>query len=118
MKSLKQAMKLNPRYLSMIIPARWYAGGKGLDEFRQKMLHDKRIRHLSDFFNAVDCFPGVDISGGVCFFLWDRDNIGDCEVINYKNGKAITLKRSLLEEGQDSFVRFNDAISILRKVKK
>ena len=117
-KFVEQAIKLNPRYLSMIIPARWYAGGKGLDEFRQKMLHDKRIRHLSDFFNAEDCFPGVDISGGVCFFLWDRDNIGDCEVINYKNGKAINLKRSLLEEGQDSFVRFNEAISILRKVKK
>ena len=101
----------------MIIPARWYAGGKGLDDFRSLMLHDNRIRHLSDYFNAEDCFPGVDISGGVCYFLWDRDHKGDCEVINYKSGNAVSLRRSLLEEGQDSFVRFNEAISILRKVK-
>lgn len=117
-KFVEQAMKLKPRFLSMIIPARWYAGGKGLDDFRSMMLHDSRIRHLSDYFNAEDCFPGVDISGGVCYFLWDRDYKGDCEVINYKSGKAISLKRSLLEGEQDSFVRFNEAISILRKVKE
>lgn len=116
-KFVEQAMKLKPRFLSMIIPARWYAGGKGLDDFRSMMLHDSRIRHLSDYFNAEDCFPGVDISGGVCYFLWDRDHKGDCEVINYKSGKAISLKRPLLEGKQDSFVRFNEAISILRKVK-
>ena len=116
-KFVEQSIKLKPRYLSMIIPARWYAGGKGLDDFRYMMLHDKRIKHLSDFFNAEDCFPGVDISGGVCFFLWDREHSGDCEVVNYKGGKTVTLRRYLLEEGQDSFVRFNEAISILRKVK-
>lgn len=67
-KFVKQAKKLNPRYLSMIIPARWYAGGRGLDEFRDEMLHDKHIVKLIDFPNAVDCFPGGDIAGGVCFF--------------------------------------------------
>ena len=116
-KFVEQAIRLKPRYLSMIIPARWYAGGKGLDDFRSMMLHDNRIRHLSDYFNAEDCFPGVDISGGVCYFLWDRDHQGECEVINYKNGNTVRLNRLLLEEGQDSFVRFNEAISILRKVK-
>ena len=89
----------------MIIPARWYAGGKGLDDFRSTMLNDKRIRHLSDYFNAEDCFPGVDISGGVCYFLWDRDYQGECKVVNYRNGKSTILTRPLLEKGQDSFVR-------------
>lgn len=115
-KFVEQAKKLSPRYLCMIIPARWYAGGKGLDDFRSTMLNDKRIRHLSDYFNAEDCFPGVDISGGVCYFLWDRDYQGECKVVNYRNGKSTILTRPLLEKGQDSFVRFNEAISILRKI--
>ena len=71
-----QAMRLNPRYLSMIIPARWYAGGKGLDEFRNTMLTDGRIRVLVDYENSSDAFSGVDIAGGVCYFLWDRDHKG------------------------------------------
>ena len=115
-KFVEQAKKLSPRYLCMIIPARWYAGGKGLDDFRSTMLNDKRIRHLSDYFNAEDCFPSVDISGGVCYFLWDRDYQGECKVVNYRNGKSTILTRPLLEKGQDSFVRFNEAISILRKI--
>ena len=79
---IQQAKKLNPRYLTMIVPARWYTGGKGLDEFRDEMLHDKRIRVLMDYNDSRICFPGVDIAGGVCVFLWDRDNQGICNIKN------------------------------------
>jgi site-specific DNA-methyltransferase (adenine-specific) len=117
-KFVEQAKKLNPRYLTMIIPSRWFAGGKGLDDFRDKMLHDDRIRVICDFFNAADCFgTGVEIKGGVCYFLWDRDNRGLCSVTT-NNGieEAETVIRPLLEPGSDVFIRHNKAISILRKV--
>lgn len=112
-----QAKKLKPRYLTMIIPARWYSGGKGLDSFRKSMLQDNRIRVLHDFENAADCFNGVEIKGGVCYFLWDRDNMGDCVVYSHK-GNEITSKmeRPLLERGSDVFIRYNEAITILHKV--
>ena len=113
---VEQAKKLNPRYLTMIIPARWYAGGRGLDDFREKMLNDKRIKVLVDFFNSEECFPGIDLSGGVCYFLWARDYSGEAEVSSSFNGKRTTIKRALLGEGQDTFIRFNDAISIIEKI--
>jgi hypothetical protein len=101
----------------MIIPARWYAGGKGLDKFREEMLNDKKIRILHDFINAGDVFPSVEIKGGVCYFLWDRDNEGKCKVVTHKNGKIVSeMERFLLEEGQDVFIRHNEAIPILKKV--
>ncbi|RMG06401.1 MAG: restriction endonuclease, partial [Acidobacteria bacterium] len=117
-KFVEQAKKLSPRFLTMIIPARWYAGGRGLVEFRKQMLQDKRIRVIVDYPNAVDCFPGVDISGGVCYFLWDRDNPGECSVINMKGSEVRSqMTRPLVEEGCDTFIRFNDAIPILRKIR-
>jgi site-specific DNA-methyltransferase (adenine-specific) len=101
----------------MIIPARWYAGGKGLDEFRNIMLKDKHIKVLHDFNNASECFPNVEIKGGVCYFLWEKDYSGNCEVNTHSNNEIISsMSRPLLEEGCDSFIRQNEAISILRKV--
>lgn len=114
---VEQAKKLNPRYLTMIIPARWFSGGKGLEDFRKSMLNDRRIRTLVDYFDSTDCFPGVDISGGICYFLWDRDNSGDCRVVSYRDGKESTLIRPLLDSESDAFVRFNEAVGILSKVK-
>lgn len=103
----------------MIIPSRWFSGGRGLDEFRNEMLNDKSLRVIHDFPNATDCFPGVEIKGGVCFFLWDRDNCGKCNINTHlANNKLSTLTRELLEPGCDTFIRYNEAISILRKVKK
>lgn len=114
-KFVQQAIKLNPRYLTMIIPARWFAGGRGLDSFREEMLKDKRIRKIVDFHNAADCFPGVEIKGGVCYFLWDRDNKGDCEVVPVVSSQFLKpMSRHL--DTYDVFVRLNDSISILEKV--
>ena len=115
-KFVHQAKKLNPRFLTMIIPARWYAGGRGLDEFRAEMLSDDRIRVIVDYPNAIDCFPGVDIAGGVCYFLWDRDNRGDCLVTTVQGQEKSSMTRALLEERCDTFIRFNESISILRKI--
>ncbi len=112
------AKKLRPRFLAMITPSRWFTGGKGLDEYRDEMLHDKRIRVIHDFPEASDCFSGVQIKGGVSYFLWDRDNAGDCAVYSHSGG-AISgpVNRPLLEKGCDTFIRYNEAISILHKVK-
>ena len=114
---IEQAKKLNPRFLTMIIPARWYAGGKGLDSFRNSMLSDTRIRELHDFVDASELFSGVEIKGGICYFLWDRENKGDCKVCSYENGDMVSsMERPLLEKGHDTFIRQNGAIEILRKV--
>lgn len=113
---IEQAKKLKPRYLSMIIPARWYSGGKGLDDFRNEMLSDSHMTKLVDYFDSKDCFPGVDISGGVCYFLWERDVKSDCSVTTVFNGKETTMRRPLLENNRDTFIRFNDAVSVVRKV--
>ena len=116
---VKQAKKLNPRYLTMIIPARWYSGGKWLDEFRAEMIDDKRIRQIHDFLNAQDCFgTGVEIKGGVCYFLWDRDNSGLCRVATHDRASIISeSERYLREAGSDVFIRHNLGISIFHKVR-
>jgi hypothetical protein len=112
-----QAKKLEPRYLSLVIPSRWFAGGKGLDEFRESMLSDNRLRSIDDYLISAEVFPGVDLRGGVCYFLWQRDNPGPCRVAtHFKNWPVSIATRPLLENGADVFIRFNEAISILRKI--
>ena len=115
---VEMAKKLNPRYLSMIIPSRWFSGGKGLDDFREDMIKDTRIRILHDFLNANDCFGnGVEIKGGVCYFLWDRDTRGKCTVITHSSeGIISSAERYMQIGGNDVFIRRNEAISILEKV--
>lgn len=116
-KFVDQAKALNPRFLSMVIPARWYAGGKGLDQFRAKMLGDNRIRTLVDYTDSSEVFPGVKIEGGVCYFLWDRDNPGETTVKSVTSKtKSSTVIRSLQEEGSKVFIRYNEGIELLRKV--
>jgi len=113
-KFIEQAKKLNPRFLSMIIPARWYIGGKGLESFRDEMLNDKRIRKLVDFENSQDVFPGVDVAGGICYFLWDRDNKGYCEVSNSYEGEINKSVRPLNE--YSILIRHGQAVPIIRKI--
>jgi site-specific DNA-methyltransferase (adenine-specific) len=114
---VEQAKKLEPRYLSLVIPSRWFAGGKGLDEFREAMLADERIRSIDDYLSAADVFPGVGLKGGVCHFLWERDNPGPCRVsTHFKDWPESTTTRPLLEDGADIFIRFNEGLSILKKV--
>ena len=111
---VEQAKKLNPRYLSMIIPSRWFAGGKGLDDFRKSMLEDKRLVKMVDYVNAKDCFQGISLGGGVNYFLWDRDHPGQCEFTNIHDGKVSVQMRDMNEF--PVFVRYNEAISIIHKV--
>jgi len=117
-KFVQQAKKLNPCFLTMIIPARWFSGGKGLDNFRNDMLQDNRLSTIVDYFDSTECFPGVDISGGVCYFLWERDRKGFCEVTSHRNNSVSTMSRVLLEEDTDTFIRFNKAVNIVRKIRK
>lgn len=115
-KFVEQALKLNPRYITMIIPSRWYNGGMGLTQFRNAMLNDKHIVKLVDYINSKDCFQGVQIAGGVCYFLWDRDNEAEnCEVVNISGDSSNTSFRPL-NEYSEMFVRSNASIKIINKV--
>lgn len=116
---VEQAKKLDPRFLTMVIPSRWFAGGKGLEDFRESMLKDGRLRSIDDFLSAADVFPGVGLKGGVNYFLWDRDHPGECVVTtHFKGWDDSTDTRPLLEEGADVFIRFNEGVSILKKIMK
>ena len=114
---VEQAKKLNPKCLIMIIPARWYSGGKGLDSFRNNMLTDKSLREIHDFPETKDCFPSLNIRGGICYFLWERAYQGDCKIINYIKETREISQRPLLEKDIKVFIRYNKSISILRKVR-
>jgi len=114
---VEQAKALEPRFLTMVIPSRWLFGGRGLDEFRRAMLTDNRIRKLVDYPDSRQVFPSVDVAGGICYFVWDRDNPGDCRVVEFEHGLASSeAVRPLLEEGAEVFIRSNRALAILRKV--
>ena len=115
-KFVEQAISLKPRYLSMIIPSRWFTGGVGLDKFRNTMLNDNHIKILCDFADSKSCFPGVDINGGVCFFLRDASYNGLCDFTNVTNGIRNKEFRKLNEF--NIFIRWNAALSILEKVLK
>ena len=113
---VEKAIQLNPRFITMITPSRWFAGGWGLDDYREKMLSENHIREIHDYQRSEDCFTGVEIKGGVSFFLWDRDNAGKCRVVSHTRDSKTMSERYMLEPGMDTFIRWNEAISIYHKV--
>ena len=110
-----QAKTLEPKFLSMVIPARWMAGGKWLDDFRGEMLGDRRISHLVDYERMSEVFPGVDFEGGACYFLWDSGHSGDAQVTSIRDGRASGPAMRKLDEF-DVFVRDPIAAQILQKI--
>ena len=113
---VEQAKALNPRYITMIIPSRWMAGGRGLNDFRAAMLNDSRVRVLVDYENAHEVFPAVGINGGISYFLWERDNPGLCRTTYHRNGEEVGPTDRALNE-YDIFVRDPRALDILHKVR-
>lgn len=111
---VEQAKKLNPHFISMIIPSRWFSGGMGLDGFRDMMLNSSKLKALVDYPNSSDVFSGVDIAGGVSYFLYDTSYSGTCTVTTFSNNEFISSERKLNE--YSTFVRDNEALSIIRKV--
>lgn len=115
---VEQAKKLNPRYLAFIIPSRWFAGGRGLDSFRDEMLKDRHIRTLVDFPNSSDCFPGVDIMGGVCYFVRDNTYEGKCRYIILGKDEILSETERYLDDGDiNVLIRYPEMVSVLNKVK-
>lgn len=116
---VEQAIKLAPNFLTMIIPAKWYSGGKGLDSFRRNMLYDTHLAQIHDYKSASDCFSNVEIKGGVMYFLWDRNYAGDTEIVEHIGNTIVSKeKRPLLENGLDVFIRHNKSLPILKKIIK
>ena len=113
-KFVEQAKKLNPKYLVMIIPARWFGGGRGLDDFRDTMLNDKQLRVIVDFEDSTQIFPGVSIAGGVCYFMWEKGSTGDSKLISIHKNQRFESTRKLNEFPK--FIRNNNSIPILRKI--
>lgn len=115
---IDNAMTLEPKYISMIVPSRWFTGGLGLDEFRDKMIADRRLSKVVDNPKVFDCFPGVEIQGGVNYFLWDRDHDGDCEFSTRIDGVTYSTEIRDLRKGDGVLVRDNRAVRIVDKVRE
>lgn len=112
---VEKAIELDPQYVLMIIKSAWFTGGKGLDSFRANMIADRRLAKIVDNPKLFDCFPGVEIKGGICYFLWDRDHDGDCEFSTRIDGKILSTMTRDLRDGQGVVVRDNRAASIITK---
>ena len=116
-KFVQISSSINPNYISMIMPTRWYSGSILLGDFSINFLKDKHIEILHDYVNGQDCFPNVEIKGGICYFLWNKDYNNDCNITSHAYGKIEKDKRPLLLQGEDIFVRYNKGVSIINKVK-
>lgn len=115
-KFVEMSKQISPSYISMIIPSRWMTGGRGLGEFRKRMLADTHIKYMKDFATSRDCFDNVDIPGGVSYFLWDAKFQGYCEFVRVAMGKTFSRKRDLNQ--YTMFLRENELLTIIEKVNK
>ncbi len=113
-KFFELAKSIAPEYISVIMPSRWFTGGRGLDDFRNSMLNDNRIKEIFDFVDSKDCFPTVDISGGICYILWSKGYKGECLFTNKFHGISSSNYRHLNE--YPIFIRNNNALSLIEKV--
>ena len=111
---ISAAISLQPQYISMITPSRWFAGGKGLDEFRANMLSDERMERIVDYADSSVCFKGVDIAGGVNYFLWNLNHTGNCTVTSVRGNESVTMERKLDE--YDIFIRNNASVRLLDRL--
>lgn len=116
-KFVEKALDLDPRYAVLVTPSRWFAGGKGLDKYRERLLTDRRLRNLVDYPKLYDAFPGVKIRGGISYFLWDRDYDGPCTVQTMWDGEPLGQPTTRYLDAYDVLVRRNEAVSILEKVR-
>jgi site-specific DNA-methyltransferase (adenine-specific) len=114
---VEKALELDPRYAAFVTPSRWMAGGKGLDQFRERMLSDKRMRRIVDYPKLYEGFPGVKIRGGISYFLWDREHRGPCEVQTIWDGQPTGPAVARHLDDYDILVRRNEAVPILEKVR-
>ena len=113
---VQQALTLEPRFLTMVTPSRWFTGGKGLDSYRERMISDRHLRMIVDFPHSFDTFPGVEIKGGVSYFLWNSDSEGDCEFVTNSGGEEVSRATRDLRDGRGVVIRDNRASTIIDKV--
>ncbi|MCA1695112.1 MAG: Eco57I restriction-modification methylase domain-containing protein, partial [Actinobacteria bacterium] len=113
---VERAIQMASRYVLMITPSRWFTGGRGLDDFRQRMLNDRRLARIVDNPKLFDCFPGVEIKGGVSYFLWDREHDSDCEFSTRVDGVVLSSQPRDLRHGRGALIRSNEAAPIVEKV--
>ena len=116
---VNQAKKINPRYLIMIIPSRWFAGGRGLESFRNMMLTDGHLELLYDYKRGADCFPGIRNGGGMCYFLWNKNyNSNIVRIANHEEGKNVEWSaRPKLEFGLNFFIRDTKVRNIIKRIR-
>jgi site-specific DNA-methyltransferase (adenine-specific) len=113
---VRRAIALNPKYVLLITPSRWFTGGLGLDEFRDQMINDRRLAKLVDNPKLFDVFPQVEVKGGVSYFLWDRDHDGDCEFSTRIDGSIVSTATRDLREGHGVVIRDNEGANLVHKV--
>lgn len=116
---VEKAKEISNKYISIIMPCRWMSGGKGLSVFRKTMVNDTHIFKLHDFYNAKDCFSNVDIKGRVCFFLWNKNYKGICEIHTHNlNGNIQVSNRYLKDNDENIFIRDSELVEIKKQVSK